>query len=295
MEINTNKLVLLESRLAAAEGEMARMKHRVRATWTCALIGTIGAVVLGASPEARAQFGVTLASLNTRLTATETKNTQQDATLVSLQTQIDNIELTPGPAGPAGATGPQGPAGTPADLTRVVALEDKTQFLSVSEGEMFVTGTNLHVRDGSGGTGGAVNGLGNLIVGYNELRGNGNDNRTGSHNLIVGVQNNYTSYGGIVAGRVNTISGVYASVTGGQDNTASAQAASVTGGQGNTASAVIAWVGGGGNNAASASFASVSGGFSNSASGVGASISGGSNRIATGESDWVAGALFQDF
>ena len=62
-----------EQRRQAAEGEMARMKRRLRATWTLAFVGTLGTFVLGANPEARAQFGVTLTSLNNRLTAVETK------------------------------------------------------------------------------------------------------------------------------------------------------------------------------------------------------------------------------
>ena len=45
-----------------------------------------------------------------------------------------------------------------------------------------------------------MNGLGNLVIGYNQGRGPGLDNRTGSHNLVVGSKHNYSSYGGIVAG-----------------------------------------------------------------------------------------------
>ena len=49
---------------------------------------------------------------------------------------------------------------------------------------------NVHVQSGEGatwGTGsyssGTVNGLGNLIVGYNEDSGN---TKTGSHNVVIG-------------------------------------------------------------------------------------------------------------
>jgi hypothetical protein len=41
-------------------------------------------------------------------------------------------------------------------------------------------GVNVQIMNGSGMTGGMVDGLGNLIVGYNELRLAGND-RSGSH------------------------------------------------------------------------------------------------------------------
>src|SRR5437763_11310960 len=48
---------------------------------------------------------------------------------------------------------------------RVTALETKTQYVTVSGGQMIITGTNLHVVNGLGATS-QVNGLGNLIVGY---------------------------------------------------------------------------------------------------------------------------------
>ena len=51
----------------------------------------------------------------------------------------------------------------------------------------------------------------------------------GSHNLIVGGNHSYSSYGGFVAGDTNTISGPYATVTGGS-KCATGDAASVSGG-----------------------------------------------------------------
>ncbi len=93
-----------------------------------------------------------------------------------------------------------------------------------------ISGINVQIVNDSGTTDGAVDGLGNLIVGYNELRGLGDD-RTGSHNLIVGDEHNYSSYGGLVAGHFNTISGLFASVSGGRSNTASGQYSSVSGGR----------------------------------------------------------------
>jgi len=48
---------------------------------------------------------------------------------------------------------------------------------------------------GSGATEGMINGLGNLIVGYNEDVGS-NATRTGSHNLVVGIEHSYSSYAG---------------------------------------------------------------------------------------------------
>ena len=98
---------------------------------------------------------------------------------------------------------------------------------------------NVHIESGSGTTNGAINGLGNVIIGYNEVRtnipANSGYTRTGSHNLVLGSQNAYGSFGGLVAGYQNIILGDYASVTGGQNNKAYANYSAVSGGTGNTA------------------------------------------------------------
>ena len=91
------------------------------------------------------------------------------------------------------------------------------------------SGANVYVRSGGGATDAAVNGLGNLIVGYGTDEGT-SDDRTGSHNLVIGDDHAWSSYAGLVAGYANTLSGPYASVTGGWANTASGQRASVSGG-----------------------------------------------------------------
>jgi hypothetical protein len=144
-----------------------------------------------------------------------------------------------------------------------------------------LSGVNVQIVDGSGNTSGTVNGLGNLIVGYNELRGSGNV-RTGSHNIVVGTYQNYSSYGGLVAGYRNTVSAGYASVSGGADNTANGSNASVSGGLNNTASAYCGSVSGGDNNIASGRAAGVSGGRYNEASGDYSFVGGGGY---TGASD----------
>ncbi len=90
--------------------------------------------------------------------------------------------------------------GQVADLTsRIVALEAKLAHVSVSGNDITISGANLYVNSGSGATDGPVNGLGNVIIGYNELRGTVDD-RTGSHNLVMGRKNNFASYGGFLLG-----------------------------------------------------------------------------------------------
>jgi hypothetical protein len=157
--------------------------------------------------------------------------------------------------------------------------------------ELVITGANLRIVNGLGRTDcGPVgeepipdcpNGLGNLIVGYNEPR-EGENVRTGSHNVVVGTQHNFLSSGGIVVGLENTISGTFASVSGGARNNATGFAASVSGGDFNTASGFFASVSGGVDNTASGPAASVSGGEFNTASGDSASVSGGINNTASG-------------
>jgi hypothetical protein len=109
--------------------------------------------------------------------------------------------------------------------------------------EIYITGANLHIVNGLSYTD-TTNGLGNLIVGYNELRGVGDD-RSGSHNVVVGSAENFSSYGGFVVGLSNTISGSYPSVSGGASNTASGVACAVIGGYGNAASGDYCTVTGG--------------------------------------------------
>ena len=152
-------------------------------------------------------------------------------------------------------------------------------FVTVNNDEMdglagphiIFEGANVHVRSGSGATddSGVLTGLGNLVVGYNEdasLPGEQPENRTGSHNLVVGSEHTYSSYGGFVAGLNNNVSGPSASVSGGGNNTASSQFSSVSGGRSNEASGELSAVSGGQSSEASGFAASVSGGLNNLAS-----------------------------
>ena len=91
-------------------------------------------------------------------------------------------------------------------------------------------GCNVHIRNGTGRTN-SKNGTSNLIIGYNEddelvtpkseASDYGPNDRSGSHNLVIGPEHTYSSYGGLVAGYRNTVSGTYASVSGGGQNVAS--------------------------------------------------------------------------
>ena len=159
-------------------------------------------------------------------------------------------------------------------------------------------GCNVHFRNGASSTN-TTNGLGNLIVGYNEdlntvgvsaPRTLGTNDRSGSHNVVIGPEHEYSSHSGLVVGVGNIISGEYASVSGGRDNEASGDYGSVSGGQNNEASGDAASVSGGLANVASGSYASVSGGNNNTAGPASASsVSGGRLNRATGEAASVSG------
>jgi hypothetical protein len=141
-----------------------------------------------------------------------------------------------------------------------------------------ISGANLQVVNGTGQTW-QDNGLGNLILGYDEYPGT----QTGSHDLLLGWGQTFTSHGGIIGGRSNTLSGE-ASVVFGFGNVASGGVSAVLGGFGNTASGIEATVSGGDGNTASGNLASVSGGESNTASGFSSAILGG-NGITVATTD----------
>jgi len=171
---------------------------------------------------------------------------------------------------------------------RLSKLENIFSGTNRTGNDIYFNGTNIHITSGSGATDGVVNGLGNLIIGYNEPRG-GSDDRTGSHNLVLGSKNNYTSYGGLVAGAMNNILAPYASVSGGYGNTANESYSSVGGGISNIASGWYSSVSGGEGNRASGDISSVSGGGSNSASGYASSVSGGISNAASGYFSSISG------
>jgi hypothetical protein len=166
------------------------------------------------------------------------------------------------PSGKAADTQPRGMAERMATVEKKLAAMD----FDDAANEVVISGANLRIVNGLGRTE-TTNGLGNLIVGYSELRGQ-NNVRTGSHNVAVGPFHNFSRFGGLVVGRFNEISGDFASVSGGQLNTASGFSASVSGGQFNTASGMRSSVSGGTGNMASGDTSSVSGGDNNTASGA---------------------------
>src|SRR5262245_18296695 len=107
---------------------------------------------------------------------------------------------------------------------RVEQLEYKLAHVTSGPDDITISGANLHIVNGLGATD-TTNGLGRLIVGYNEHRPPSalpptTDIRTGSHNVVVGREHNFSRFGGLVVGRFNEICGPWVSVSGGEFSTA---------------------------------------------------------------------------
>ena len=115
---------------------------------------------------------------------------------------------------------------------RFAALERKLTPLTfdAATNEVVITGANLRLLNGLGATD-TTNGLGNLLVGYPEPRDGGETRQTGSHNVEVGKQHQFSSFGGLVVGLQNAIHGAFAAVSGGVRNTAAGEHTAISGGR----------------------------------------------------------------
>ncbi len=150
-----------------------------------------------------------------------------------------------------------------ASLSKMIALNQVVSIEAVN-GVRTVrfSGVNLQVVNGTNFTE-SINGAGNVIIGYDETNLTATQefcsratsstgfpteteaaclaaggvfaatHKSGSHNLVMGTNNNYSSAAGIVAGRLNSVNEMYASVLGGVQNRSSGTTAVIVGGQGN--------------------------------------------------------------
>jgi hypothetical protein len=200
------------------------------------------------------------------------------------------------------------------------AVDDLAAYLEVdisdpSKPVVRIVGANLQVVNGLGSTE-TKNGVGNLIVGYDEAAFNGttarakfcsdgiyadeatclsaaetwgDSQKSGSHYIVGGEANSYTQSGGLVVGYGNVSNAIYSSVSGGYSGTASGKWSSVSGGYSNEASGISSSVSGGRVNDASGIDSSVSGGEDNTASGDVSSVSGGEDNTASGYYASVSG------
>ena len=171
---------------------------------------------------------------------------------------------------------------------RVSVLEAKTAAFTVNGSELLIQGVNLHLRSGSGSTNAAPNGLGNLIIGYNEQSVPAAP-RSGSHNLVLGIRNGYSSHSGFVGGLDNRITGPYASVISGDLNQSTGDQSVIISGTGGLANDTTAVVVGGYQNRATGFRSVAISGWQNDARGSYSAILGGDTNIATATESSIGG------
>ena len=165
-------------------------------------------------------------------------------------------------------------------LNTYMSVDDETQTVLLS-------GANLQVVNGEGQST-AVNGLGNVIIGYNESD-TSTMMRGGSHNLVMGRMNQYASHGGLIHGLNNTILSSEGAVIAGSNNVVSGVRSAVLGGDQNTASGNKVVAVGGVHNEAKGSVAIVIGGSENVADGTATTIAGGALNETLGTQTTVVG------
>ena len=238
------------------------------------------------------------ASLDSRLTSVEAYEIRITALEGQLSAALDLIaELQT-------AVAALDPNGELVDLANYVTVDDST-INGLAGPHVIFHDANVHVQNGTG-YGWDTNGLGNLVLGYNEIVVADPANRTGSHNLIIGYGHEYISYEGFVAGVNNKISAPHASVSGGiyneasasqstvsggRDNEARGLMSSVSGGERNLADADYSWIGGGRDNVITGEHSSISGGIYNTASGPDSTINGGWLNSVSGTISTVSGGF----
>jgi hypothetical protein len=189
-----------------------------------------------------------------------------------------------------------------AKLTNLAALNSYLSLQTVNgQPTVRVTGANLQVVNGAGTTD-SINGVGNLIVGYDEASGSfvrtgltfdvSAASKAGSHNIVVGSAHAYPSVGGLVAGWGNRIEGKFSVAAGGALNVAPGDYAASSGGARNKATGVFGSVTGGRENTALDSYSVVTGGKSNLASGNSSVVTGGDSNSSSGFESVVVGGSF---
>ena len=228
-----------------------------------------------------------LEALQGELTATRDRVAEDAVALATAKARLDDLRGRMNSAETA--------------LGRVAGAEDLLQVLSVSaSGDLVLSQSNLYVQSGDGATDAPPNGKGNIILGYDEDDGN---DKSGSHNLVLGSYHSYTSYGsvvmglhneanarhGLVHGQSNVLEGAFAAAIASTEGDAGGEYSAVLGGAFNTTLGTGSVALGGSDNLASGDFAVVGGGQDNEASGTGSSVAGGYGGSSSGRNSAILG------
>ena len=153
--------------------------------------------------------------------ALATMASNEAALLLVINNRLSTLETSP----PSGGT--TNPALT--ELAKYVKVDPGT-INGLTGPHVIFHHANVHVESGAAPT--ALPGLGNLIVGYNEMPTAQGWSRAGSHNLIVGPSHSYAATSGAVFGISNTIAAEHATILGGNQNRAGGASSSILGGFG---------------------------------------------------------------
>jgi hypothetical protein len=246
--------------------------------WVGAPIGPDGIDLGGFTPSETEDL---VDALRSYVEAAETANTMLVEQIVALedalelaQERLDGAELFVGP------------------------LSILTEGVSREGDDLIFDGMNVYIQSGFGqtfhsadlDTPGSPNGHGNLVIGYDEQDGRGDERPGGSHNLVIGPGHRYLGLGGILLGRANTTTGV-GGLAHGTRNELSGDYAAAIGGSDNTVAGVGAAAIGGSAADAVESGCVVVGGERGSCQGVDSAVVGGQLAQATGvRAVTVAGA-----
>ena len=202
------------------------------------------------------------------------------------------------------------------DLAPYVTVDTTSTLQGVTPPHVIFEGANIHVRSGSESTTdgmtqssfnsyqydanpAGLTGLGNLIIGYNESpSGLKSGERSGSHNLVVGIGHRYSGVGGLIAGRGHEVSSHFGAVIGGADNKVTIEYGAIVGGWENhvdgDALGLFSTIVGGRDNFADSVAAVVVGGEFNRAEGVYAGVFGGGNNKADNAYGAIVGGRYNE-
>jgi hypothetical protein len=141
-----------------------------------------------------------ISQLKAEITSLKTTLTAQAAAIATLQNRLQVLSINP-----VLALGP------------FVTLDPNPE-VGVPGPNLVFHGVNVHIVDDGTPTGDwdlnshSINGLGNLIIGYDE--GENSVSRKGSHNLILGSRNKWSANtsGAIISGDLNTVDGPWSAV-----------------------------------------------------------------------------------
>lgn len=293
--MNTNDIEIrfsdMENRLAFSEN---RYRYAMRKMKVQSLLGltALGITLCFSSiPHAMAQgYGTSLSTLINEVKALQTQQTTDMSNISNLQARqtsfsqsleqlqstidLDSSEIVKLNGKTMYLTSSK--TGLTIDAPSIT-LEDENTPTGADPTQLVMQGSNLNLTsanfsivNGLGNTFGYtqtetgnlvgvqahINGLGNLIIGYDT-----EGTITGSHNLIMGYGNNVSSFGAVVSGLYNTSSAPFATVLNGFENSSGGLCSSILGGQNNTTIGDFSLISSGRNNLANGAYSSILGGY----------------------------------